>query len=77
MVIVVVLDTRRSARRYGERGINFYSIIDGKFAAMLILLTIVDESSGAGFVGAFHNQEVQDVLGLPQKVRPIGIISIG
>jgi nitroreductase len=77
MVIVVVSDTRRSARRYGERGINLYSIIDGSFAAMLILLTVVDESLGAGFVGAFHDQEVQDVLGLPQEVRPIGIISIG
>ena len=77
LVIVVVSDTRWSARRYGERGINFYSIIDGSFAAMLVLLTVVDESLGAGFVGAFHDQEVQDVLGLPQEVRPIGIISIG
>ena len=34
--IVGVSDTRRSARRYGERGVNFYSIIDGSFAAMLI-----------------------------------------
>src|SRR5918997_3127364 len=34
LVIVVVSDIRRSARRYGERGIDFYSIIDGSFAAM-------------------------------------------
>jgi nitroreductase len=77
LVIVVVSDTRRSARRYGERGINFYSIIDGSFAAMLILLTVVDEGLGAGFVGAFRDREVQHVLGLPREVRPIGIISIG
>jgi len=77
LAIVVVSDTRRSARRYGERGINFYSIIDGSFAAMLILLTVVDEGLGAGFVGAFRDREVQHVLGLPREVRPIGIIAIG
>ena len=39
---------------------------------MLILLAVVDEGLGACFVGSFYNQEVQDVLGLPQDIRPIG-----
>jgi nitroreductase len=77
LVIVVVSDTRRSARRYGEQGVNFYSIIDGNFAAMLILLAAVSEGLGACFVAAFHDREVQQVLGLPPAVRSIGIISIG
>jgi nitroreductase len=38
---------------------------------------VVDEGLGACFVGSFYDQEVQDVLGLPQDVRPIGIIPIG
>ena len=77
LVIVVVSDVRRSSRRYGERGVHFFSIIDGAFVAMLILLAVVDEGLGACFVGSFYDQEVQDVLGLPQDVRPIGIIPIG
>ena len=77
LVIVVVSDTRRSAPRYGKRGVNFYSIIDGSFAAMLILLAVVNEGLGACFVGAFYDREVRHVLGLPRAVRPIGIISIG
>jgi nitroreductase len=77
LVIVVVSDIRRSARRYGERGVHFFSIIDGAFVAMLILLAVVDEGLGACFVGSFYDQEVQEVLGLPQDVRPIGIIPIG
>jgi nitroreductase len=77
LVIVVVSDTWRSARRYGKRGVHFYSIIDGGFAAMLILLAVVDEGLGACFVGAFYDQEIQQVLGLPPDVRPIGIIPIG
>ena len=77
LVIVVVSDTRRSVPRYGKRGVNFYSIIDGSFAAMLILLAVVNEGLGACFVGAFYDREVRHVLGLPRAVRPIGIISIG
>jgi nitroreductase len=77
LVIVVVSDVRRSARRYGERGVRFFSIIDGAFVAMLILLAVVDEGLGACFVGSFYDEEVQEVLNLPQEVRPIGIIPIG
>ena len=77
LVIVVVSDSRRSARRYGERGVHFFSIIDGAFAAMLVLLAAVDEGLGACFVGSFHDREVQRVLGLPPDVRPIGIIPVG
>jgi nitroreductase len=77
LVVVVVSDTRRSARRYGERGVRFYSIIDGSFVAMIILLAVADEGLGACFVAAFHDQEVQRALGLPPEVRPIGIIPVG
>ncbi len=77
VVIVVCADTERSASRYGERGIHFYSIIDGAFAAMLILLGVVDEGLGCCFVGAFDDEQVSLILGLPERVRPIGILPIG
>ena len=77
LVIVVCSDTRRQTPRYGRRGYEFYSITDGAFASMLILLTVVDEGLGACFVGAFDDAKVSRVLGLPEGVRPIGIISIG
>lgn len=77
VVIVVVSDTRRSKARYGERGENFYSIVDGAFASLLVMLAAVDAGLGAAFVGAFDDDEVRTVLGLPKAVRPIGIIPIG
>jgi nitroreductase len=77
VVIAVVSDTRRSARRYGERGVRFYSIVDGAFASMLVLLAAVDAGLGAVFVGAFDDDEVAQVLGVPSHVRPIGLIAIG
>ncbi len=77
MLIVVCSNTSRSVGRYGERGREFYSIIDGAFASMLILLTATNEGLGASFVGAFNDEKVSEILGLPEHVRPIGIIALG
>jgi len=77
LLIVVCANTSRSVGRYGKRGIEFYSIIDGAFASMLILLTAVNEGIGACFVGAFLDDNVSDILELPEYVKPIGIIALG
>ena len=77
LVMVVCSDTRRNVWRYRDRAIRFYSITDGSFASLIILLTVVNEGLGACFVGAFDDDEVSKVLGLPKEVKPIGIIPIG
>jgi len=76
-LIVVCSNTSRSERRYGKRGREFYSIMDGAFASMLILLTAVNERIGAGFVGAFEDDKVAEILKLPRYVKPVGIITLG
>ena len=43
VLIVVCSNTSRSVGRYGQRGRDFYSVIDGAFASMLVLLTAVYE----------------------------------
>ena len=77
LLIVVCSNTSRSVGRYGIRGREFYSIVDGAFASMLILLSAVDEGISACFVGAFEDNKVSEILELPKDVRPIGIICIG
>src|SRR5207248_3935292 len=52
VVVAVVSDTERSGARYGRRGVEFYSVVDGAFASMLVLLAAVDQSLGAAFVAA-------------------------
>ncbi len=44
---------------------------------MLILLTAVNERIGVGFVGAFEDGKVSEILKLPRYVKPIGIITLG
>ncbi len=77
VVIVTCADTKRSASRYGSRGIERYSIIDAAYSSLLILLTAINEGLGACFVGAFYDDEVSKVLQLPEGVIPVGIIPIG
>jgi nitroreductase len=77
LLIVVCSNTSRSVGRYGQRVRDFYSILDGAFSSMLILLTAVNEEIGAGFVGAFEDNKVAKILELPEYVKPIGIIALG
>jgi nitroreductase len=77
VLIIVCSNTSRSLSRYGKRGKEFYSVIDGAFASMLLLLTSVNEEIGACFVGAFEDKKVSKILGLPEHVKPIGIITLG
>jgi nitroreductase len=77
ILIIICSNTSRSVDRYGIRGREFYSIIDGAFASMLILLSAVNEGIGACFVGAFEDAKVSKILKIPEQVRPIGIICVG
>jgi nitroreductase len=77
VLIVVCSNTSRSINRYKKRGTEFYSIIDGAFASMIILLSAVNEGIGASFVGAFEDNKIARILGLPVHVKPIGILALG
>ena len=77
VLIIVCSNTSRSTNRYGMRGREFYSIIDGAFASMIILLSAVNEGIGAAFVGAFEDDKVSQILELPKHVKPVGIICLG
>ena len=44
---------------------------------MIILLSAVNEGIGATFIGAFEDNKVSRILGLPVHVKSIGIIALG
>src|ERR1700694_5144022 len=56
-----------------------YWDIDTGMAAMLMLLTAVDEGLGALFFGVPPEkvERLQATFGIPQQMRPIGTIAIG
>jgi nitroreductase len=77
VVIVTCRNLERNVGRYGGRGRHFYNLIDASFASLMILLTAHNEGLGACFVGAYRDDDVSRILGLPEHVRPVGIIPIG
>ncbi len=77
VVIVACRNMERNAAKYGGRGRDFYNVIDVSLASMVILLAAHNEGLGACFVGAYLDREVSRILGLPEHVRPVGIIPIG
>jgi nitroreductase len=55
-----------------------YWDLDAAMAAMLLLLTAVDEGVGAWFFGVFHGAEpLLRALGVPQGRRLIGAVALG
>ena len=76
IVIGVVAVTARSAERYGERGENSMRCRIRCRCANCLLLA---KSMGLGscWIGAFKEDEVAQVLGLPEGHRPVALIPIG
>ncbi len=52
-------------------------IVDTSFAAMNILLTVVDQDLGALYFGIFDIPKFRDAFGVPDAYEPIGAIAIG
>lgn len=50
---------------------------DAGAAMMLILLAAVDEGLGAGFFGTHRLRGLHDLLGIPQEITPVGVITVG
>lgn len=76
VVVVVCANYPRSMRVYGERG-KLYAEQDATAAVENILLAVTALGLGAVWVGAFEEQKVSQILGLPPHVRPMAIIPIG
>jgi SagB-type dehydrogenase family enzyme len=76
-VFVLAAVYERTAARYGaERSIRYVDIEVGH-AAQNLLLQAVALDLGAVPIGAFHDEEVQQVLGLPGDHRPLYLIPVG
>ena len=76
VIIVTCADIQRAGSQAGTRG-SFISLIDTAFASLLILLGAVEQDLGACFVASYNAEEVAKLLGLPDHVRPVGLITIG
>ena len=77
VVIVVCVDLKRAARTYGERGRSLYCIQDSAAAIQNMLLAAHSLGLATCWVGAFYEEEVKDILGIPEGFRPVALIPLG
>jgi len=75
--VVVAAEPERSAARYGERGRNLYCLQDTAAAVENLLLAATAYGLGSCWVGAFDEEELRRILGLPKERRPVAIIALG
>ena len=66
----------RTEQKYGERAERYVKLEAGH-AAQNLLLQAVSLGLGAVPIGAFHNDEVQEVLDLPSGHEPLYLIPVG
>lgn len=75
-VVVIAAVHQRIEKKYGRRGERYVKIEAGH-VAQNILLQAVSQGIGAVLVGAFYDDDVRKVLGLPSDHEPLYLIPLG
>ena len=75
--IVIVAEPKKAERYYGTRGARLYTIQGCAAAIQNMLLTAHSLGLGACWVGAFDEDEIWRILGLPEEISVQGIVTIG
>jgi SagB-type dehydrogenase family enzyme len=74
--IIIAAVYERTTERYGERGVRYVHLEAGH-AAQNLCLQAIALGLGAVTVGAFHDEEVQALLGMAPGEQPLYVIPVG
>lgn len=77
VVIVVCADTEKSKLKYKERGEKLYAIQATASCIQNMLLVAHDLGLATCWVGAFEDNEISEILNLPERLKPVAIITLG
>jgi nitroreductase len=81
--LVLCVEPGAYTRRYAEPDKDPTALsvpwwwVDGGAALSLLLLAAVDEGLAAGFLGAHSLPGLAELLGLPEGVIPLGVVTVG
>jgi nitroreductase len=76
VIFVVCSNYVRSMSRYGERGI-LYGLEDATIACTFLMLAAHARNLRSCWTGAFNDEDVREILALPQHIRPISLLAVG
>lgn len=75
-VFIVAADYSRTAGRYGERATRYVHMEAGH-TSQNICLQAISYGLGTLIVGAFNDEQLKSVLGLPANEDPLNLIPVG
>lgn len=76
LVLVFCANPARSNFKYGERS-RLFSVQDATIAAAYAQLAVQALGLATVWVGAFDEEKVSEILGLPEDQRPVAMLPIG
>ncbi len=76
VIVVLAAEYSRCTRRYGQRGV-MYTHMESGLAGENLFLQAEAVGLGAGIVGAFEDQNLHRVLGLPAEHVPLLVMPVG
>lgn len=77
MALVILADMEKAERHYGDRGSEVYAVQETGAAMQNVLLEAHDQGLGAAWVGAFDEEAVADLLKVPDRARPLAMVTVG
>lgn len=75
-ILVITAEYARICIKYGDRGVR-YAMIEAGHAGQNLFLQAEAMGLKAGIVGAFQDEQVLRVMGIPQKHEPLSIMPVG
>lgn len=77
VVVVVCVDPRPCAARYGDRGEYLYALQDTAAATENLLLAAVDRGLSSCWIGAFDEAAVARAIEVQAPITPVAVLPIG
>lgn len=77
VLILICAEPEKAERYYGLRGERLYTVQNCAAAVQNMLLEAHSLGLGSTWIGAFDEDSVKSVCGIPEEVRPQAIVAIG
>jgi nitroreductase len=75
--LVFCANPARNHEFFGDRGRTLYSIQDATIACAYAQLAAAAQNVGSVWVGAFDPDAVRELLGAPEELEPVAILTLG
>jgi nitroreductase len=77
VVLAFCSHAERARGRYGERGATLYCVQDAAIACTFAMLAATALGLATVWVGAFDEQAVHAILGVPDGIVPLALLPVG